>query len=91
MLAFLSTPQLPQATISQVSLYCPPILVDISALCSWKRSASLVFMAMVFCTQRETQPLSRVETALDVKSSTQDMKQWSTRLPKSCATGKRHG
>lgn len=38
---------------------------------------------MVFCTQRATQPFSRDETALDVKSSMQDMKQLSTRLPKS--------
>lgn len=38
---------------------------------------------MVFCTQRATQPFSRDETDLDVKSSMQDMKQLSTRLPKS--------
>jgi hypothetical protein len=40
-------------------------------------------VAIVFCTQRATQPFSRDETALDVKSSMQDMKQLSTRLPKS--------
>lgn len=44
---------------------------------------------MVFATQRATQPFSRDETALDVKSSMQDMKQLSTRLPKSCAQGER--
>lgn len=63
--------------------HCPPILEDISALCSWKRSARRAWVAMVFCTQRATQPFSRDETALDVKSSMQDMKQLSTRLPKS--------
>lgn len=63
--------------------YCPPILEDISALCSWKRSARRAWVAMVLATQRATQPFSRDETALDVKSSMQDMKQLSTRLPKS--------
>lgn len=69
--------------------YCPPILEDISALCSWNRSARRACVAIVFATQRATQPFSRDETALDVKSSMQDMKQLSTRLPKSCAQGKR--
>lgn len=45
-------------------------------------------MAMVFCTQRATQPFSRDETDLDVKSSMQDMKQLSTRLPKSYTEGR---
>lgn len=69
--------------------YWPFILEDISALCSWKRSARRAWVAMVFCTQRATQPFSRDETALDVKSSTQDMKQLSTRLPKSYTHGGR--
>lgn len=72
-----------------VDLYCPPILEDISALCSWKRSARRAWVAMVFCTQRATQPFSRDETALDVKSSMQDMKQLSTRLPKSYSDSRR--
>lgn len=79
-----SPPSLAHPLLQRRSIsYCPPILEDISALCSWKRSARRAWVAMVFCTQRATQPFSRDETALDVKSSTQDMKQLSTRLPKS--------
>lgn len=44
---------------------------------------------MVFATQRATQPFSREETAFDVKSSMQDMKQLSTKLPKSYTHGRR--
>ena len=44
-------------------------------------------MAMDFWTQRVTQPDSRDDSDLEVKSSMQDMKQWSTRLPNSCGTG----
>lgn len=52
------------------------------ALCSWKRSLMRCWEAIHFWTQRLMQPLSRVEMALEVKSSTQDMKQCSTRPPK---------
>lgn len=78
-----SEPAHPLLQRRSISFYWPFILEDISALCSWKRSARRAWVAIVFCTQRATQPFSRDETALDVKSSTQDMKQLSTRLPKS--------
>lgn len=50
------------------------------ALCSWKRSLRRCESAICFCTHRVTQPDSRPLRDLEVKSSTQDMKQWSTRL-----------
>ncbi len=62
---------------------CWPICALIWALCSWNRSLSRLDMAMDFCTQRVMQPVSRDERDLEVKSSMQDTKQWSTRLPKS--------
>lgn len=52
------------------------------ALCSWKRSLTRCWVAIHLVTQRLMQPLSRVEMALEVKSSTQDTKQCSTRPPK---------
>ncbi len=54
------------------------------ALCSWKRSLRRFETAMDFCTQRAMQPLSRDDSALELKSSMHDVKQWSTRLPNSC-------
>lgn len=65
-------------------IYLWPILVAMSALCSWKRSERRWPLAMNFWTQRVTQPFSRSDTALEVKSLTQEEKQLSTRLPKSC-------
>lgn len=53
-------------------------------LCSWKRSLTRCCEATHFWTQRLMQPFSRDETALEVKSSTQEVKQWSTRPPKAC-------
>ena len=54
----------------------------ISAVFSWKRPDRRCWVARYFCTQRVTQPLSRVDTDLEVKSSMQEAKQWSTRLEK---------
>lgn len=54
----------------------------ISAVFSWNRSDSRCCVARYFCTHRVTQPLSRDDTDLDVKSSMHDAKQWSTRPEK---------
>lgn len=53
------------------------------ALCSAKRSLRRWDWAMDFCTQRVTQPVSRVVSDFEVKSSMHEVKQWSTRLLKS--------
>lgn len=42
------------------------------------------WVAIDFATQRLRQPVSRFERAREVKSSTQEEKQESTRLPKAC-------
>lgn len=52
------------------------------ALCSWKRSLTRCCVAIHLSTQRLMQPFSRVDTALEVKSSTHEVKQCSTRPPK---------
>ena len=49
-------------------------------LCSWNLSPSLCCVARVFCTHRAMQPFSREERALEVKSSTQEVKQFSNML-----------
>ncbi len=59
-----------------------PICWLIWAVCSWNRSLSRFDMAMDFCTHRVMQPLSLGDRDLEVKSLIQDVKQWSTRLPK---------
>lgn len=61
----------------------PPCCAPSWALCSAKRSLRRCDWAICFCTQRVMQPVSRVERDLEVKSSMQDTKQWSTRFPKS--------
>lgn len=60
--------------------YWPCILADISALSSWKRSPTRCCEDICFWTQRARQPDSRLERDLEVKSSTHELKQVSTRL-----------
>ena len=55
-----------------------------AAFSSAKRSPRRVWVVMDLVTQRLMQPDSRPERALEVKSSTQALKQLSTRLPKTC-------
>lgn len=52
-----------------------------AALSSPKRSPSRWLVVMVLVTHRLMQPLSRPESALEVKSSTHALKQLSTMLP----------
>lgn len=56
------------------------------ALCSWKRSLTRCCVAIHLRTQRLMQPFSRDDSALDVKSSTHELKQCSTRPPKAYAS-----
>lgn len=63
-----------------VYLFC--ICCESCWLCSWKRSLTRCWVAIHLRTQRLTQPLSFDETDLEVKSSTQEVKQCSTRPPK---------
>ena len=59
----------------------------ISAVIAWlssaKRSLSRPCVVIDLVTHREMQPVSRPESALEVKSSTHEAKQLSTRPPKS--------
>lgn len=68
-----------------VLLYLFCICWVIWALCSWKRSLTRCWVAIHLRTQRLMQPFSREERALEVKSSTQLVKQCSTRPPNACA------
>lgn len=60
-------------------------------LCSWKRSLTRCWVAIHLRTQRLTQPFSLVETALEVKSSTHEVKQCSTRPPNACTRARVSG
>lgn len=51
---------------------------------SANRSPSRVCVVMLLSTHRDRQPFSRPDSALDVKSSTHETKQLSTRPEKSC-------
>jgi hypothetical protein len=64
------------------------ISVVMAALSSAKRSPRRVCVVMLLVTHRLMQPDSRPESALDVKSSTHELKQLSTRLPKTWAAGR---
>lgn len=52
----------------------------ICACCSWNLCPMRSLPAMNLLTHRDTQPVSRATRDLVVKSSTQDSKQWLTRL-----------
>lgn len=60
----------------------------ISAVMAWlssaKRSLNRPCVVIDLVTHRAMQPVSRPERALEVKSSTHEAKQLSTRPPKSC-------
>lgn len=71
-----------QSCCHDASIYLFCICCVSCALCSWKRSLTRCCVAIHFITQRLMQPFSRVDTALEVKSSTHDVKQCSTRPPK---------
>lgn len=56
-------------------------------MCSWKRSLRRCWENICFWMQRVIQPVSREERDFEVKSSMHEVKQWSTRFPKSCKKG----
>jgi ribosomal protein L28 len=68
--------------LQQSEYYRFCISAVMAALSSAKRSPRRVWVVMDLVTHRLMQPDSRPERALEVKSSTQALKQLSTRLPK---------
>lgn len=69
-----------QLCLLHVFYFC--ICCVIWALCSWKRSLTRCWVAIHLRTQRLRQPVSLEERDFEVKSSTQEVKQCSTRPPK---------
>lgn len=67
------------------AVYCCCCCIMVVWLCSWNLSPSLCCVARVFCTHRAMQPFSREERALEVKSSTHEVKQFSNMLWNICA------